>query len=505
MKRASSIALGIFFIASYLIPARVFAAVQINEVMYDPPGSDTGQEWIELLNTGAAAVDLTRWKFVDGGSATKHGLNVPPKNGGIGSITITPGGYLIIADDAATFEAAYPTVQNVIDSTMSIPDVVGGATATLQLIDDQGAVEDSITYSYDSYASNKGNSLQRTDGGQLISALPTPGAANTSVPYVPPSGTTPNTSTTTPETNSATDVLVGSVPSYVPPPLPQLFADAGEDRTVIVGADTEFDGQAYGRDRNVIESGVRFLWNFGDGSTAEGPKVLHHFEYPGRYATVLYIAEASEAFSDEVIVTAEPAKLAFLALPDGGVAIENRAGRDLDLSGWLVQQFEHYFTLPSHSIILSGATMKISQKTLGFWSQPAAELEYPNGALALHAGENTAPPSEITETKAAPMIVSPSVPAVLPPVPQAAAVATAVKSVSIAASVAAPIASATSAVTASPTSPHTSIFWEELVMGVVGVLALGAAGFWYFRLSIADISAPSKTETIPGADEFEIE
>ncbi|MDP2648822.1 MAG: helix-hairpin-helix domain-containing protein, partial [bacterium] len=144
------------------------------------------------------------------------------------------------------------------------------------------------------------------------------------------------------------------VSSYVPPPTPTIFADAGGDRTVIVGADTRFDARAYGKDQSDLTGKVRFSWNFGDGSTAEGMSILHHFAYPGRYAVVLSVAEGMEAVSDRITVAAEPAKLAFNSLPDGSVAIENMAGRDLDRSGWIVKQFGRYLMLPEHSIILSG-------------------------------------------------------------------------------------------------------------------------------------------------------
>jgi hypothetical protein len=183
-----------------------------------------------------------------------------------------------------------------------------------------------------------------------------------------------------------------AIASYVAPPSPLIFADAGSDRTVIVGADTEFDARAYNKSQDIVGD-VRFLWNFGDGATAEGSAVLHHFSYPGRYAVVLDIAENTSAASDELIVTAEPARLAFKALPDSGVEIDNLAGRDLDLSGWLVRPgagvLPELFTLPPHSIILSGSSMHISRTTLGFEAGAQAELQYPNGVEVLQAGQNT--------------------------------------------------------------------------------------------------------------------
>lgn len=43
--------------------------VVINEVYYDPTGSDTGNEWIEIYNGGGQAADLTNYQL---GSAGKY-------------------------------------------------------------------------------------------------------------------------------------------------------------------------------------------------------------------------------------------------------------------------------------------------------------------------------------------------------------------------------------------------------------------------------------------------
>ena len=50
------------FLVSMFLPSVLHADVIISEVMYDPPGSDIQQEYIELQNTGSAPVDITKWK-----------------------------------------------------------------------------------------------------------------------------------------------------------------------------------------------------------------------------------------------------------------------------------------------------------------------------------------------------------------------------------------------------------------------------------------------------------
>ncbi len=410
-----------FFFALLLVllvlPRSAGAQVVISEFMYDAPGSDTGQEWVELFNAGNSAVDLTKWKISDG---SNHILNVPPKNGGVGSISVAPGGYIVLADSAPTFEGLYPAVANVVDTTLALPNTSGA----IALVDDSGATVDTFSYTKDMGAAGDGNSLQRASVvGAVFAALPpTPGTGpltagntntGTSTNDTSSATTSPNQGQTTTTSSSAS----APVSSYVPPPLPRLFADAGDDRTVIVGADVEFDGRAYDRTQTLVD-GVRFSWNFGDGATAEGQSVLHHFEYPGRYVVVLGVAENKDAASDQFVVTAEPAALSFAALSDGGVAIENRAGRNLDLSDWIVRNIGRVFLVPARSIVLSGAILHISQKILGFWSSAQSELDYPNGALALRAGESSGstapslpPPSPPARAPVAVAISAPAPPA----------------------------------------------------------------------------------------------
>ncbi len=418
VARISSAAVIIAFIS---LPNTALAQVVVSEFMYDYPGSDTGQEWVELFNAGSSAVDLTKWKIHDGSG---HILNVPPKNGGIGSITIQSGGYLILADNAPNFEAGYPSATNVVDTTLALPNTTG----TISLIDDSGATVDSLVYIKDIGAAGDGNTLQRASMGAtaLSTSVPTPGSGTLiAAPQSTQDTATTTTGATTTSSSTTTTIQqpqstqanssVAPTSSYVPPPVPSLYADAGGDRTVIAGADVEFDGRAYDKDQKTLESTVtRFMWNFGDGVTAEGPSVLHHFVYPGRYAVVLSIANDRFSVADHIIVAAEPAALAFSALPDGGVAIENKAGHDLDLSGWIVRQdagpFSAKFILPEHSMILAGATMRIEHVVLNFRAAVDSSLTYPNGTVALGIGQSSGVPEFVPQVSVTPNALSPVAP-----------------------------------------------------------------------------------------------
>ena len=110
---------------------------------------------------------------------------------------------------------------------------------------------------------------------------------------------------------------------------------------------------------------------------------MHRFEYPGRYVVVLDMPEQKDAVADQLIVTAERVELELSLMEDGGVMIENRAGRTLDLSRWIVRSMGRTFTVPPRTFILAGSSLRISPKTLGFAGGADIELAYPDGQSAL--------------------------------------------------------------------------------------------------------------------------
>lgn len=72
------------------------APVRLNELLVDPDGADTGFEWVELVNTGAATVDVSGWTIEwyksDMGSP---GSAVLPSD-----TTIEAGGFLLVGDES---------------------------------------------------------------------------------------------------------------------------------------------------------------------------------------------------------------------------------------------------------------------------------------------------------------------------------------------------------------------------------------------------------------------
>ena len=90
---------GLFLLVSVLFLSSAASALMITEIMYDLPGSDSGNEWIEVYNNESVSVNLSGWKFYEAG--VNHGLSLLN-----GTFVLDDGDYAIIVDDMDGFFAA---------------------------------------------------------------------------------------------------------------------------------------------------------------------------------------------------------------------------------------------------------------------------------------------------------------------------------------------------------------------------------------------------------------
>ncbi|MCR4407064.1 MAG: lamin tail domain-containing protein [Anaerolineae bacterium] len=157
--------------------------VLISEVLYDPPGNDTGKEWIELYNPTASTVNLAGFRLGDAvNSGDYERLYQFPDGAQIG-----PGETLVIAQTAAGFRSlgySPPTDPDYEwnDTDLAIPNLIpsdwGNGEFALSnngdevlLLDATGAVVDVVVYGTGSYPGvvpfadlspvHAGNSLER--------------------------------------------------------------------------------------------------------------------------------------------------------------------------------------------------------------------------------------------------------------------------------------------------------------------------------------------------------
>jgi len=362
------------FLFILLVPASASAQVLISEVMYDlEEGSDSGREWIEVFNAYSSSVTLTDWRLYE--NDTNHKINSFS-----GSDTLASGAYAVIADNPIKFLEDWPAFSGqLFDSAFSLKN----DGEALIVRDAELTDIDSVTFSPDQGATGDGETLHRTDSNTntFTASAPTPGKGNLSVlGGVYESGESESTD----EVESGEQAKNTNTVQYVAPK-PSLYAYAGENRDVIVGADTVFVGRAVNADGELIESNIRYIWNFGDGKTTEGEKVTHAWKHPGRYALVLDVVYNKSAVSDRITVTAREAGISISVDEEGNIALQNGSRRDLDISFWHLQSLGLHFTIPENTFLLGGETVVFYRDTTGLPLSGDIALLYPNGTVAYSA------------------------------------------------------------------------------------------------------------------------
>lgn len=186
------------------MPTTTHAAVQITEVMYDPPGANAGAQWLELTNIGDAPISLAQYKIADGG--TNHKIVLTS-----GTSTLAVGGSVIVASDPQTFLAHFPQYtgalfKSAISFASKRADTVTLKDAKLQPID-------TISYDPSAGAAGDGNTLHRI-AGALVVGVPNPGSIAQTEPLPPKEvATSKASSATTKATTKVTNKTAQSTPS----------------------------------------------------------------------------------------------------------------------------------------------------------------------------------------------------------------------------------------------------------------------------------------------------
>ena len=142
-----------------LNPAAVLTNIVLNEIMYHPLHNSAAyvpepvnEEYVELFNRGATAVNLHGWRIRSGVSYT------------FSNVTLNAGAYLVVAADLPTFRAKYPTVTNVVGP---FEGRLSNTEDTLNLDDAGGSRIDSVPYTDEGDWGLRRQLPDETGSGQL--------------------------------------------------------------------------------------------------------------------------------------------------------------------------------------------------------------------------------------------------------------------------------------------------------------------------------------------------
>jgi hypothetical protein len=153
---------------------------------------------------------------------------------------------------------------------------------------------------------------------------------------------------------------------------------AGRARLSIVGSGVNFEAW----DKNGGSTG-RFVWSFGDGSSEEGRKVVHTYQFPGEYQVILngYFYNGQSTARTKVLVSKPEVIISDLNLVAGYVELQNKGTQEVNLGAWTVSGFSQKFILPTDTIIAAGAKIKLPVATTTLASGDSLSLSVPTGKI----------------------------------------------------------------------------------------------------------------------------
>ncbi len=291
------------------IPYLTFADVEIVKVMCNPIGSDSDGEWVQIKNTGSSDIDLTGWKFNDG---SNHILNAPPKNGGKGSLLISPGDEAYLANKADKVNLT----GTVIDTVMSL----NNKQDTISLVEGNGTVHTSI--SYDATGLSEGELCY---------------------------GGTASSGSDTDNSSSETKSIQFKTVTIEPPADVHLRITVPE--VSFVGSGVAGVAELYSATGKVVSSRDIF-WNFGDGVTFQGKEFNHIYKIPGTYTISAYVKYDNLFDSQEKNIEIKPLKIrVFVPKNAEYVEVFNDADSALNIGGWRLSSGSSYFIFPKNTKI----------------------------------------------------------------------------------------------------------------------------------------------------------
>ena len=358
-----------FLISLVLMPGFAFAQIVINEIAWMGTMESANDEWIELFNMGDE-VDLTDWMLVTDDESISITL----------SGVLSSGEYLLLE---RTDDTSVPQESADMIYSGGLPN-----TGKTLIVKDSSGLEIDRVVGGENWETIGGNNTtkhtaQRQNDNSWITGEPTPKRENTTVDTGADTGTggTGSSSSKPPASSGAT---VGYRQN--------IFAYAGEDRTVVVGADTLFEGYLVGRNGKKIGTG-HYEWSFGDGGRRSGRRAMYAYEYPGEYRVRLRVRSQDQKNDAEVTVTAVLSDVSIIdadSSANGYITLHNNAPYELNLSEWrLVAKKDEgsirsrRFTIPEGTSILPEQEVRFPHAVthLDFATTSVVWLEYPNGNL----------------------------------------------------------------------------------------------------------------------------
>lgn len=388
-----------FAVLILCLPYYSQASVFINEVLFDPEGSDTGLEWVELYNDGSHSVDLSGWQlYPDGIGYYTFGSGA----------AIGGGQYLVINLRTSGTDSTSVLYHS------SATGNAGNSSGSFALFSGEPRGKDTIKSfvryhkpgstekkTWESSAAEAGIwtagnyvDISSFSEGKSISYLES--AWGSGAPTKGSGALGSAAGATAADSEAASTTSSFSVPQFIQ--VPRLQLDVAVHPNAVAGASHRFQARAFAENGKLVDSKyIRFLWNFGDGTVSEGPALTHTYRFPGIYSISVnantdaalgtFYTDLSVGENSLEVLEVKPGE-------EGYVKIFNDSSVPLDLTGWIVADGKgNSFTIPLDTKVKSERALILPNETTGLDPESSSlKVYYPNMRLA--AAQTASSPSE---------------------------------------------------------------------------------------------------------------
>jgi hypothetical protein len=335
----------------------------MSEIMYDPEGSDTKREWVEVFNSGATPIDLNMYYFLEN--------NVYHKLVAQGQSILNQGEYAIIVDSIVEVLAEYTGFAGkIFDSAFSL----NNTGETISITDSSKQITHTVTYDSTMGGNNTGQSLQ-INGQDVITASPTFGTTNKTasepIEQETDESNSSNSSSSDSSGSSGTSSHVQQVPISNYTPSQEFKVSVGRERMTSINAPIEFRA-----DVSTGDVSPKFLWNLGDFTIDKGKKITHIYEHPATYEIVLEAKSGEYTAIDRTQIKVFVPQFQ-ITQGTSTLTIANSLKHEVHIGGFEFVFNTDVLIVPRNTIIKGGGTLYVPYVQ----SEVLQYLAYPNGEI----------------------------------------------------------------------------------------------------------------------------
>ncbi len=370
-------------------------ALIISEIMYDPVGSDTGREWVEIYNEESSAVNVSNYKL------SEYNANENAKNHGITATDMLYANeYGIISNDVAKFRIDYPGYTGKLYKASFILSNSQGQKVSLRHkpsgASNYNILSEIDTTNYLSIVEGHticNNKVEQT-GEEWGECTATPGLANIYLNTVgggtEPGNTPTSTATSTGNNNGSTTTSTSSgitntqgslsipmgINYYVPNTnlyikVGEMNIDSLKEKNVIAGSEFNLVVRTF-NNRNEPIKNLKYYWSTGDGGYYEGESLKYKYHLPGTYDYTIEAGDdSSYAVYRGIIKVYEPSiRISNVATNSNYIMIKNDMNVELDIGGYIIKDNinNKNYKIARNTILKTDRELKLSGAAVGFVS-----------------------------------------------------------------------------------------------------------------------------------------